>query len=85
MEVKIGNATIELTKKEYQLIEYLIQNKNNVSTREQILNAVWGYDYLGNTSIVDVYISYLRVKLNDVSNEKHITTVRGTGYMMKEI
>ncbi|MFL0198901.1 response regulator transcription factor, partial [Clostridium sp. WILCCON 0269] len=75
LEVKIGNATIELTKKEYQLIEYLIQNKNNVSTREQILNAVWGYDYLGNTSIVDVYISYLRVKLNDVSNEKYITTV----------
>lgn len=85
LEVKIGNTTIELTKKEYQLLEYLIQNKNNVITREQILNAVWGYDYLGDTNIVDVYIRYLRVKLNDISNEQYITTVRGTGYMMKEM
>lgn len=84
LEVKIGNTPIELTKKEYQLLEYLIQNKNNVITREQILNAVWGYDYLGDTNVVDVYIRYLRVKLNDTSNEKYITTVRGSGYMMKE-
>lgn len=85
LEVKIDDKTIELTKKEYQLLEYLIKNKNNVITREQILNAVWGYDYLGDTNVVDVYIRYLRVKLNDSSNEKYITTVRGTGYMMKEI
>lgn len=85
LEVKVVNTTIELTKKEYQLLEYLIQNKNNVITREQILNAVWGYDYLGDTNVVDVYIRYLRVKLNDISNEKYITTVRGTGYIMKEI
>jgi two-component system, OmpR family, response regulator ArlR len=85
LEVKVGNTVIELTKKEFQLLEYLIQNKNNVITREQILNAVWGYDYLGDTNILDVYIRYLRVKINDISNEKYITTVRGTGYIMKEI
>jgi DNA-binding response OmpR family regulator len=85
LEVKVGNSTIELTKKEYQLLEYLIQNKNVVITREQILNAVWGYDYVGDTNVVDVYIRYLRVKLNDISNEKYITTVRGTGYIMKEV
>lgn len=84
LEVKIGDTSIDLTKKEYQLLEYLIQNKNNVVTREQILNAVWGYGYLGDTNVVDVYIRYLRVKLNDTSNEKYITTVRGTGYIMKE-
>jgi DNA-binding response OmpR family regulator len=85
LEVKVGSTIIEFTKKEYQLLEYLIQNKNVVITREQILNAVWGYDYLGDTNVVDVYIRYLRVKLNDSSNEKYITTVRGTGYIMKEV
>lgn len=83
-EVKIGGKAIELTKKEYQLLEYLIKNKNCVLTREQILNAVWGYDYMGDTNVVDVYIRYLRVKLDENSNEKYITTVRGTGYAMKE-
>jgi two-component system response regulator ArlR len=83
-EVKVGGKGIELTKKEYQLLEYLIKNKNCVLTREQILNAVWGYDYMGDTNVVDVYIRYLRVKLDENFNEKYITTVRGTGYAMKE-
>lgn len=83
-EIKKGEKTIELTKKEYQLLEFLIQNKNSVVTREQILSAIWGYDYIGDTNVVDVYISYLRNKLDDSLNEKYITTVRGTGYIMKE-
>lgn len=83
-EIKKGNVKIEFTKKEYQLLEILIKNKNNVLTREQILNSVWGYDYLGDTNVVDVYISYLRSKLEESSSEKYITTVRGIGYMMKE-
>jgi DNA-binding response OmpR family regulator len=84
-EVKIDDKIIELTKKEYQLIAYMLENRNQVLTREQILNAVWGYDYFGDTNVVDVYIRYLRNKLNDNTNEKYISTVRGTGYIMKEI
>lgn len=83
-EVKVDNEVIDLTKKEYQLLEYLMQNKNHVLTREQILNALWGYDYFGDTNVVDVYVRFLRAKLDDSFNEKYITTVRGTGYIMKE-
>lgn len=83
-EIKKENKIVELTKKEYQLLEFLIQNKNSVVTREQILNSVWGYDYIGDTKVVDVYVSYLRNKLEDEFNEKYITTVRGIGYIMKE-
>lgn len=83
-EIKKGNVQIELTKKEYQLLEFLIKNKNNVLTREQILNSVWGYEYVGDTNVVDVYISYLRNKLEDSASEKYVTTVRGIGYIMKE-
>lgn len=83
-EAKVDGRNIELTKKEYQLLEYLMKNKNCVLTREQILNTVWGYDYMGDTNVVDVYIRYLRVKLDENSNEKYITTIRGTGYAMKE-
>ncbi|WP_297420915.1 response regulator transcription factor [Clostridium sp.] len=84
-EVKIDEKIIELTKKEYQLLAYMLENRNQVLTREQILTAVWGYDYFGDTNVVDVYIRYLRNKLNDNTNEKYISTVRGTGYVMKEM
>lgn len=83
-EIKKGDLQLELTKKEYKLLEFLIKNKNNVLTREQILNSVWGYEYLGDTNVVDVYISYLRNKIEDSKSEKYITTVRGIGYIMKE-
>lgn len=81
-EIQREGILIELTKKEYQLLEFLISNKNCVVTREQILTAVWGYEYIGDTNVVDVYVSYLRNKLGD--NEKYIKTVRGIGYTMKE-
>ncbi|MBP1761183.1 MAG: DNA-binding response regulator [Firmicutes bacterium] len=83
-EILKGDVVIDLTKKEYQLLEFLIKNKNNVLTRDQILNAVWGYDYIGDTNVVDVYVSYLRGKLEDNAKEKYITTVRGIGFIMKE-
>jgi len=83
-EIQKGELIIDLTKKEYQLLEFMIKNKNNVLTREQILNAVWGYDYIGDTNVVDVYVSYLRNKLEDNVKEKYITTVRGIGFIMKE-
>ena len=81
-EIQKEGILIELTKKEYQLLEFLISNKNCVVTRDQILTSVWGYEYIGDTNVVDVYVSYLRNKLGD--NEKYITTVRGIGYTMKE-
>jgi DNA-binding response OmpR family regulator len=83
-QIQKGDTIVELTKKEYQLLEFLIKNKNCVVTREQILNSVWGYDYVGDTNVVDVYISYVRNKLEDNGSEKYINTVRGIGYLMKE-
>lgn len=75
---------IELTKREFDLLLYLIQNKNIVITRNQILNQVWGYDYIGETNIVDVYVRYLRTKIDDRFNEKYIHTIRGVGYFAKD-
>lgn len=83
-EVQVQGETVELTKKEYALLEYLMRNKRTVLTREQILQEVWGYDYVGDTNVVDVYIRYLRAKLDDRFHEKYIHTVRGVGYVVKE-
>ena len=63
--VKLGDNNIELTKREFELLVCLIKNKNIVLTRDQILNKVWGYDYIGETNVVDVYIRYLRTKIDD--------------------
>lgn len=75
---------LELTKTEFDLLKYLAENKNRVLTRDQILNTVWGYDYFGDTKIVDVYIRYLRSKLDERYDVKYIHTVRGVGYMFKD-
>lgn len=82
--VKVDNDIIELTKKEFELLVYLIQNKNIVISREQILNSVWGYTYMGETNVVDVYVRYLRSKLDEVYDEKYIYTIRGVGYFVKD-
>ena len=82
--VSVDNTEIELTKREYELLAYLVENKNIVLTREQILNQVWGYDYIGETNVVDVYVSYLRTKIDDKFNEKYIHTIRGVGYFAKD-
>ncbi len=82
--VKVNDESVELTKKEYELLVYLIKNKNIVLTREQILNSVWGYDFLGETNIVDVYIRYLRSKIDETLGEKVIHTIRGVGYYVKD-
>lgn len=83
-EVKVNDERVNLTKKEYSLLEYLLRNKRNVLTREQILQQVWGYDYVGDTNVVDVYIRYLRAKLDEHFAEKYIYTVRGIGYVIKD-
>jgi DNA-binding response OmpR family regulator len=82
--VKRGNTSIDLTKREYDLLEYLIKNKGIVLSREQILERVWGFDYMGDTNVVDVYIRYLRIKIDESFDIKLIHTVRGVGYTLKE-
>ena len=78
-----GGLEIELTKKEYDLLEMLIINKNVVLTRAQLIEKVWGYDYMGDTNVVDVFIRYLRSKIDDGFEDKLITTIRGVGYVVK--
>ncbi|PRR80566.1 Response regulator ArlR [Clostridium liquoris] len=75
---------IELTKKEYDLLKKLLMNKNIVLTREQLIEDVWGYDYGGDTNVVDVFIRYLRSKIDDDFEDKIITTIRGVGYVIKD-
>lgn len=82
-EVKVHDQLVELTKKEYDLLLYLLQNHDHVLSREQILQSIWGYEYMGDTNVVDVYIRYLRAKIDDYFNEKYIHTVRGIGYVIK--
>lgn len=77
-----GNA-IDLTKREFDLLKYLLENKNIVLSRDKILETVWGFDYFGDTNVVDVYVRYLRSKIDDKYNRKFIHTVRGVGYMIK--
>lgn len=82
--VSYGDEEISVTKKEYELLEYLLKNKNIAITREQLLNNVWDYDYLGDTNVVDVYVRYLRQKIDDRFGIHVISTVRGVGYIIKD-
>lgn len=82
--VTYDNTPIELTKKEFDLLVYLLNNRNVVVTREQMLDEVWGFDFYGNTNVVDVYIRYLRSKIDDVFKIDLIQTVRGTGYVIRD-
>ena len=69
---------------EYNLLKILLSNKNVVLTREQLIEDVWGYDYGGDTNVVDVFIRYLRSKIDDDFEDKIITTIRGVGYVIKD-
>ena len=75
---------INLTNKEYELLILLLKNKGKVVTRDNILNEVWGYDYDAGTNVVDVYVSYLRNKLDEKNKEAYIETVRAVGYIISE-
>ncbi|MBR6625085.1 MAG: response regulator transcription factor [Mailhella sp.] len=79
-----GGKEISLSAKEFALLEYLMRNKGIVLSREKIENNLWNYDYAGGTNAVDVYIRYLRKKIDDDFDTKLIHTVRGTGYVLKE-
>lgn len=78
-EVKKNQQLVELTKREFELIAFLVKHKDQVLTRDQLLTEVWGYDYMGETNVVDVYVRYLRQKLG----YELIETVRGVGYMVR--
>ncbi len=83
-EVYRGDRQIELTSTEYYLLEYLISHPREVLTREEILEKVWGYDFRGDSNIIEVYIRYLRIKLEANHESRLIKTVRGIGYVLKE-
>ncbi len=83
-KVEFNSENIELTKKEFELLEIMMINKNIVMTREKILDKVWGYDYFGDTNIIDVYIRYLRSKIDQKYNVNFIETVRGVGYIIRD-
>lgn len=82
--VEYGNDAIDLTKREFTMLELLLLNKNIVLTRETFIERVWGYDYMGETNVVDVYVRYLRGKIDDVYGVNMIRTVRGIGYVIKD-
>ena len=82
-DVMRNGERIELSSKEYMLLEYLMQNKNIVLSREQIQERVWGYDFEGGSNVVDVYIRYLRKKIDHENEKKLIQTVRGVGYVIR--
>ena len=75
---------IELTGREFSLLQYFMENKTIVLTRDQLLEKVWGYEYLGETNVVDVYVRYLRGKIDDGFEQKLLQTVRGVGYVLRD-
>lgn len=83
-EVKRGDKIIELTSKEYALLEFFLRNKNRVLTKHQIAEHVWNYNFEYNSNIVEVYVRYLRRKIDDEFKNKLIHTVRGGGYLFKD-
>ena len=82
--VSRGREEISLSAKEYALLEYLLYNKNRILSREMIEDHIWNYDYEGGTNVVDVYVSYLRRKIDDGRDVKLIRTVRGRGYQIRD-
>jgi len=83
-QVTRAGEIIELTKTQYDLLEYLLRNRDIVLSRDQILNHVWGYEYAGNSNVVDVYVRYLRNRIHDSDESKIIETIRGIGYVLRD-
>lgn len=83
-EVYRDNQLIELTAKEFDLLEFLLRNPRQVITRDRILEKVWGYDFMGESNIIEVYIRALRIKLEASNSKRLLHTVRGVGYVLRE-
>ncbi|MDJ0573314.1 MAG: response regulator transcription factor [Pleurocapsa sp. MO_192.B19] len=79
-----NNQVIDLTMKEFELLKYLMSNPQQVLTREEIIENVWGYDYRGESNVIEVYIRYLRLKIESQNSKRLIQTVRGIGYVLRE-
>ena len=82
-QVKVNNKEVELTNREFTLLHVLLENKDIVLSRDTLLERVCGYDYMGETNVIDVYVRYLRSKIDDAFGIKLIHTIRGVGYMIK--
>lgn len=83
-EVRWDGSEIDLTSREFSLLQTLLENKNVVLSRDSLLEKVWGYDYMGETNVVDVYVRYLRNKIAAAGGENVIQTVRGVGYVIRD-
>jgi two-component system response regulator ArlR len=83
-EVTVKGEGVELTRREFDLLRYLLENKEKVISRESLLDNVWGFDFVGETNAVDVYIRFLRAKIDEQFGLKLIHTVRGVGYVIRE-
>jgi DNA-binding response OmpR family regulator len=83
-EILRGDRAIELTAKEFDLLVYLMRHPRQVLTRDRILEEVWGYDFMGDSNIIEVYIRYLRLKLEENQEKRLIQTIRGVGYVLRE-
>ena len=83
-EVSVSGTPVELTRREFDLLRYLLENKEKVISRESLLDNVWGFDFVGETNAVDVYIRFLRAKIDEAFGIKLIHTVRGVGYVIRE-
>lgn len=83
-KVMYDGTEIELTNREFNLLQILMENKNIVLTRDVLIEKICGYDYFGETNVIDVYVRYLRTKIDDAFKVKIITTVRGVGYVIKD-
>ena len=83
-QVSFDGEPLILTKKEFDLLAFLLKNKNRAVPREELLSAVWDYDYAGDTNVVDVYVRYLRQKVEEPLGLRFIETVRGVGYMVRD-
>ncbi len=81
--VERGGREISLTAKEFDILEYLMQNEGRVLSRDKLSNHIWNYDYDGGSNVIDVYVHHLRKKIDDGFDEKKIITVKGAGYMVK--
>ena len=79
-----SDRVIDLTMKEFELLKYLMEHPREVLTREQILENVWGYDFVGESNVIEVYIRYLRLKIEEEEEKRLIQTVRGVGYVLRE-
>ncbi len=80
-QAKVKGEPVALTKKEFDTLKYLMEHEGKAVTRDQLMNEVWGYDYIGDSNIVDVYIRYLRHKIDDTYRIKTIHTIRSVGYL----